>query len=76
MNNPKEYNGWANWETWNVTLWISNDEGLNSIAKGHKDWDSFAEEMAELESYTTPDHVAWDLPCLDRNELNDFISKL
>jgi hypothetical protein len=76
MNNPKEYNGWANWETWNVVLWVSNDEGLYSIAKGYKDWDSFAEEMAELENYTTPDHVAWDLPCLDRKELNDFLTTL
>jgi len=23
-----EYQGWANWETWNVALWLGNDEGL------------------------------------------------
>lgn len=22
------YNGWANWETWVVNLWLANDEGL------------------------------------------------
>lgn len=22
------YNGWKNWQTWNVALWLGNDEGL------------------------------------------------
>lgn len=25
--NPDEYNGWPNYETWNVALWITNDQG-------------------------------------------------
>ena len=24
----KTYNGWTNYETWNVKLWMDNDEGL------------------------------------------------
>ena len=27
MTNEKGYNGWSNYETWNVKLWIDNDEG-------------------------------------------------
>ena len=26
------YNGWKNWETWNVALWLGNDEGLYRAA--------------------------------------------
>jgi hypothetical protein len=28
MTNDKKYNGWNNYETWNVALWIDNDYGM------------------------------------------------
>lgn len=27
MSENQRYNGWTNWATWNVKLWIDNDEG-------------------------------------------------
>jgi len=28
----KEYNGYTNYQTWNVALWIDNDEGMYDYA--------------------------------------------
>lgn len=28
-----KYNGHKNWNFWNVSLWINNDEGLYNLAK-------------------------------------------
>ena len=30
------YQGWKNWETWNIALWFSNDEGLYNTVRDHR----------------------------------------
>jgi len=70
------YNGWSNYETWNVALWIGNDEGLYHIARESRDYESFADTMRELGSLETPDGVAWNDSGLDTDELDSCIREL
>ena len=35
------YNGWSNYETWNVALWLDNDEGSYNY------WQDRTREIAE-----------------------------
>ena len=39
--NPDTYNGWTNYETWAVALWIDNDE------PSYRHWRAVADEMRE-----------------------------
>ena len=73
----ERYNGWANYETWNVALWIGNDEGLYNLAKGCRRYSDFASTMREdFGSTETPDGVSWTDSGLDADELDDLIEEL
>ena len=77
MNNTnKQYNGWTNYATWNVALWIGNDEGLYHIARRCRDYESFASEMREVGVTETPDKVAYNDSGLDTDELDEMIKEL
>jgi hypothetical protein len=33
MTQEKTYNGWKNYETWNIMLWVNNDEGISTMVE-------------------------------------------
>ena len=39
------YNGWTNYETWNVALWVNNDEGSYYLARQCGDYQTFVNEI-------------------------------
>ena len=75
-NPRKKYNGWANYQTWNVALWIDNDEGLYRMAKQAGSYKKFVVDLQEFKpnaiAYQTPDKVSWTDSGLDLDELEDM----
>ena len=74
------YNGWKNYETWNVALWIGNDEGLYALARevaamdgGYKD---FVERLRGFDVTETQDSVAWNDSGLDYDRLDEMMEEL
>jgi hypothetical protein len=55
------YNGWTNYETWNVALWLGNDEGLYCAYREALECEPFTADslaalvMNELLPEGTPD---------------------
>ena len=75
-----DYNGWANRATWNVALWIGNDEGLYRLAcdivRGGGTYGDFANEMNDCGVSETPDGFSWTATELDGIELNRMMAEL
>lgn len=69
------YNGWSNYETWNVALWIGNDYGFYSAALQCDDYQDFVNAMEGLVK-ATPDGVSFTSDELNHIELNDMIQEL
>lgn len=79
------YNGYKNYATWNVALWISNDEGLYNAArdfmfayKGRKPYRDFISTFVDIieidfwgsKTTKTPDGINWLSSTLDYCDLN------
>ena len=72
---PQKYNGWHDWTTWNVALWINNEETIYNIAKDCNDYIDFLFEMqAMCGFYSTPDGA--DNGEANLEEMNELIKEI
>jgi hypothetical protein len=68
------YNGWENYETWNVALWINNDEPLYLLAQQCGDYETLVNCLYEEYGVNeTKDGVKFADPKVNVIQLNSDV---
>jgi|LauGreDrversion4_2_1035121.scaffolds.fasta_scaffold257170_4 hypothetical protein len=76
METSTGYNGYANYKTWNVSLFLSSDENLYNMVKHYDSWAKVKEVLLEVGITKTSDDVPFDDVELDTKELDDMLAEL
>lgn len=72
-------NGYKNYETWNVTLWLANDETFYNIlikyihTAAMPTWNGLVRRLRQHGIHQTPDGVAFTDALIDDQETVDFM---
>ena len=67
------YNGWTNYETWNVALHINSLVDWYEVARISADYQTFFSFISNRGVYETPDGVKLNSLKLDVHQLNDVL---
>lgn len=71
----QEYNGYTNYQTWNVALWIQNDIGLYRLAQIATNYKEF-KNLVPYYYTKTPDGVSLTDSSLNIDELDRVFNEL
>ena len=71
-----DFNGWKNWATWNVALWIQNDEGTYRVAQRYDRYDALIPRLEIMWGQMTPDGARWMDPTIDTAALDEMLTDL
>ena len=80
------YNGWANYETWNASLWIGSDESMYRLAVAYVEqarrfgqrvsYDALIPALEYNFGQMTPDGVRWMDGRIDTAEMDEMLEEL
>ena len=69
------FNGWANYETWNISLWINNNQFLYNLAMEQGSYQDFVDYVSEFYP-ETPDGVKFNDPLVNVIQINSDVFDL
>ena len=80
------YNGWTNWETWNASLWINNEEPMYRLAQEYVDqarrfgqrisYDALIPALEYRFGQMTPDGCRWMDAKINTDEMDEMLTEL
>ena len=68
------YNGWTNYETWNVALWINNEQSLYERSRHFKSYKAYISATG-LYHQKTMDGIAWNDPLINHSEMDEMLKE-
>ena len=81
-----DFQGYKNWATWNVSLWISNQEPMYRVALAYVEqarrfgqrisYDALIPALEYRFGQMTPDGARWMDPTIDTDTLDEMLADL